>query len=136
MSLAHIAVAAIGWSHLLQPPVTLWLAKRVLGLASAFAALPSLANRIAHVMAVTAITLPTMLGVLCAMHPDAVLSAGAMRLVAFLLAGVLWTPRLFAQLFWIGPMFPIGSKKIHLLLVTIFAAQGPAFLAVLLAGAK
>src|SRR5260221_14654984 len=96
------AVTNMGWTHLPKPPVTLWLARRVLGLDRAFAALPPLAGRIAQIMALTAITLPTVLGAICGAYPDAVLLPGPTRCVAFLVAGGLWTPRLLAQLLWVG----------------------------------
>jgi hypothetical protein len=136
MSPAQVGVVLIGSSHLLQPPVTLWLAKRVLGLESAFSALPPLANRIAKIMALTAIMLPTLLGVLCALYSGAVLSLGPMRLVAFVLAGLLWTPRLVAQLVWVSPHFPADAWKWHVLLVSIFAVQGPGLLLLLVFGTR
>ena len=132
---AHLTIVVIGLSHLLQPPITLWLAKRVLGLSHAFATLPTLASRIAQILGATAIAFPTSLGLLCAACADAALVGGPVRLIALCLSGLFWTPRLFLQLFWVGSAFPPDARKWHWLLVAIFLLQGPVFFAILNVGA-
>lgn len=124
-------VCVLGFSHLLQPPLTAWLGTRVLGLDRAFAGLPPLPARLAHVMALTAVLLPTLLGVLIGTHAVEVLSGGMARWAAFLLAGGLWTPRLVAQLLWVGPLFPPERRHWHWVLTLIFCVQGPGMLVVL-----
>jgi hypothetical protein len=126
------AVAWIGWSHLLQPPMTFWLATRVLRLREAFDSLPFLARRIAKIMGVTAVSLPTVIGVLLAQCPAETLHPGPLRAVAFIMAGCLWTPRLAAQILFVGPAFPTTRRTAHWALVVIFIVQGPVFLALLL----
>ena len=129
-----VLIAAIGYSHLLQPPLTLLLSRR-LGLASHFRALPPLASAIAQNMALASVALPTTLGVWLAIHARSALEPGAVRQLAALLA-LFWCWRLVRQLgtlrrAW-GPQHRgwIGG------LAVIFVVQGPALLVVLLLGSR
>src|SRR5262249_56904109 len=88
-------VRCIGMSHLLQPPLTFMLARR-LGLRRAFGQLPPLAGRIAENMTFAAVTLPTTFGLLLALYPDAALCGGPARAVGVVLA-VFWSVRLVRQ---------------------------------------
>lgn len=124
-SFRESAVAWIGWSHLLQPPVTAWLATRVLHLREAFDSLPVLARRIVQIMGITAVFLPTALGVVVGCHAAAALIGGPLHAVALLLAACLWTPRLIAQVLYVGPAFPSSQRGWHWVLVFIFVVQGP-----------
>ena len=124
----QLAIQAIGWSHLLQPPLTLLLARQ-LGLATAFAELPPLAAQIARNMGVAAVALPTATGVLVAIAAEEVVMGGAMRSLALLLA-LFWSWRLYRQT-QIRKMLPAAW---HWVLCAIFVVQGPVFAAVLLMG--
>ncbi len=85
-------------------------------------------------MALTAVVLPTTLGIVVSTHPREVLAGGAPWTVALVLATMLWTPRLIAQLVFVGPLFPPDRRRWHWLLVSIFLVQGPGFLVLLLVG--
>ena len=122
----QLVIQAIGWSHLLQPPLTLLLARQ-LGLASAFAELPPLAAQIARNMGVAAVALPTATGVLVAIGAEEIVMGGAMRYLAALLA-FFWSWRLYRQT-RIGTMLPAAW---HWALCAIFIVQGPVFATVLL----
>jgi hypothetical protein len=126
MSLA-LAIQAIGWSHLLQPPLTLLLARQ-LRLEPAFSALPPLAAQIARNMAFASVGLPTATGVLVAIAAEEVVAGGCMRYLAWLLAAF-WSWRLYRQVN-IGQMMPTGW---HWGLCAIFVVQGPVFAVVLIA---
>jgi hypothetical protein len=132
LSLRESAVAWIGWSHLLQPPVTAWLATRVLRLREAFDSLPTLPRRIAKIMGATSVLLPTALGVVVGSHPVDALANGPLRAIALVVAACLWTPRLIAQLLYVGPAFPHQQRTWHWALVVIFVVQGPLLTALLL----
>jgi hypothetical protein len=125
-SFRESAVEWIGWSHLLQPPVTAWLATRVLHLREAFDSLAVLPRRVVQIMGLTAVFLPTALGVVMACNARAALTSGPLHAVALLVAACLWTPRLIAQVLYVGPAFPSSERGWHWALVVIFVAQGPA----------
>jgi hypothetical protein len=114
-----LAVQLIGSSHLLQPPLTLLLARQ-LRLEPAFSGLPPLAAQIARNMAVASVGLPTATGVLVALGAEDVLAGGLMRYVAWMLAAF-WSWRLYRQMM-IGAMMPTGW---HWVLCAIFVVQGP-----------
>jgi hypothetical protein len=115
----------IGWSHLLQPPLTLLLASpRGLHLRAALQTSTALAGAVAHNMAVASVVLPTGLGVLLAYRAPSVAALGTTRDLAFLLAAF-WSWRLYRQLFVIGPTWPAPRRALHVLLSCIFTVQGP-----------
>lgn len=115
----------IGWSHLLQPPLTLLLASsRGLDLRRGLLPRSRLAAAVAHNMAVTSVALPTTLGLLLAVRADAVFRAGSTHDLALLLAAF-WSWRLYRQARALGPEWPAHLRPVHGLLLTIFAAQGP-----------
>jgi hypothetical protein len=115
----------IGFSHLLQPPLTLLMASpRGLHLRRELVCRSALAGAIAHNMAVASVALPTALGLLLALRPDEALRAGTARDLALLVAAF-WTWRLYRQLFALGSSWPRPLRPLHCLLLTIFLTQGP-----------
>lgn len=129
-------IQALGISHLLQPPLTLLLARpRGLKLGAALAPQSPMARLVLHNMAVAAVGLPTSLGLVLASYPAETLRPGAARSVALLIC-TFWCWRLYRQLFVLGPLWPKTGRMVrslHPLLVAIFTAQGPG-LALLLLG--
>lgn len=124
MSAADL-VCWIGWSHLLQPPLTLLLASsRGLDLRRSFVSQSPLAAAAAHNMAVASVALPTTLGLLLAWRADDVFRTGTAHDLALLLAGF-WTWRLYRQVRALGPTWPRPLRALHTLLLGIFLAQGP-----------
>jgi hypothetical protein len=120
---AITTVRCIGLSHLLQPPLTLLLARQ-LGLKRAFEALPPFAFRVAQNMAIAAVALPTSLGVFVALHAhDAVLFGPTWSLA--LGVALFWTWRLERQLRAVGPLLADSNRFWHPLLTLIFVVQGP-----------
>jgi len=120
------AVRCVGISHLLQPPLT-WLLARRLGLVKAFDGLPPAAAQVARNMGFASVFLPTMIGLLVALFADEVVTAPGLRSIAWLLC-VFWTWRLLRQRI-VGRYMPVGW---HLVLTAIFIVQGPAFAFLLL----
>src|ERR1043165_1658834 len=92
----------IGFCHLLQPPLTLMLARR-LSLRPAFESLPTIAYRVAQNMAVAAVALPTSLGLYVAVNARDVLALGPTWSLALGVAAF-WTWRLERQLRALGPL--------------------------------
>src|SRR5271170_7678388 len=90
-----LVIQLIGGSHLLQPPLTATLARR-LGLREAFDHLPPLPAQIATNMAFASVALPTALGCLVASFPREVAAGGGMRALAWLLSAF-WVWRLARQ---------------------------------------
>ena len=125
-----LLVRCIGVSHLLQPPLTFVLARR-LELRGAFGRLPPLAGRITENMAFAGVVLPTTLGLVLALYADAALSGGPARAVGLVLA-VFWSVRLVRQVRDVGPLLPRGAAIWHPLLTAIFTVQGPVLGVVLL----
>jgi hypothetical protein len=125
------AVRCIGISHLLQPPLTLLLARH-LSLRRAFESLPPVALRVAENMAVAAVALPTSLGVFLAFHAHDALRNGPAWTLAVGVA-LFWTWRLERQLRAVGPLIARSSPIWHILLTLIFTLQGPVFGVILLA---
>ena len=121
----QLAVQSIGWSHLLQPPLTLLLARQ-LEMAPAFSALPPLAGQIARNMAMASVGLPTATGVLVAVAAEEIVTGGCLRYLAWMLAAF-WCWRLYRQTI-IGPLMPTGW---HWGLCAIFVVQGPVMAMVL-----
>ena len=119
------AIRCIGASHLLQPPLTFLLAKR-LDLPRAFSVLPPLAAQIARNMAFASVFFPTAVGVLIALFSGDVVTGGSMRWLAWLLAAF-WTWRMLRQVI-VGPLMPMAW---HCTLCGIFAVQGPLLAGVL-----
>jgi len=119
------ALRLVGVSHLLQPPLTALLARR-LGLRKAFASLPPVPAQIAVNMGVASIALPTCLGCLLAAFADEVVHGGAMRAVSWLLAAF-WIWRLTRQQV-LGRQLP---RAWHYALTAIFVVQGPLLAALL-----
>ncbi|MFZ5896611.1 MAG: hypothetical protein ACOY0T_36485 [Myxococcota bacterium] len=132
---ATLWLEVVGWSHLLQPPLTAVLAsRRGLDVRTAIHTRSALAQGILHNMAVTAVMLPTTLGLLLVYHARDVLEAGAARSLAALLSAF-WCWRLYRQLAVLGPRWPSHSRSshlLHLLLTAIFVLQGPILGALLL----
>jgi hypothetical protein len=124
MSFALI-IRCIGVSHLLQPPLTLLLAKR-LGLARAFRTLAPLPALVAQNMGVASVSLPTCAGLVVALTADDVARGGSYQYLAWLLAAF-WTWRLVRQRL-LRPHMP---RAWHWGLTAIFAVQGPLFAALL-----
>jgi hypothetical protein len=121
----------IGFSHLLQPPLTLLLAgPRGLDLRRSLVCQSRLAAAVAHNMAVASVALPTSLGLLLAWRADDVLHAGTARDLALLLA-VFWSWRLYRQVRALGPSWPSSLRALHGSLLVIFLAQGPLLAALL-----
>jgi hypothetical protein len=116
-------VCVIGWSHLLQPPVSAWMARRAaLDLETAFGQLTGLARPLANVMAAASILLPTAQGLLLATHAESA-TQGAMRSLALLVAAF-WTCRLSAQV-WLWRHWPVRFRRYYWTLLAIFIVQGP-----------
>jgi hypothetical protein len=113
----------IGFSHLLQPPLTLLLAER-LRLRDSFEALPPVAYRVAQNMALAAVALPTGLGVFMAWQVKDVAQLGPTWALALGVA-LFWTWRLERQLRVLGPLLRLQSRWWHPILTSIFVAQGP-----------
>ncbi len=123
-----LAIRIIGASHLLQPPLTALLARRM-GLRDAFASLPRLPAQVAVNMGIASVALPTTLGCLVGVFAGEAAGGGGMRALAWLLAAF-WTWRLARQRA-LGPDLP---RAWHWTLAGIFVVQGPLF-ALLLAWA-
>ena len=116
-------VCAIGWSHLLQPPVSAWMARRAaLDLATAFAQLAGLARPLSSIMAAASILLPTAQGLLLATHAESA-ARGDLRALALLVAGF-WSCRLAAQV-GLWKHWPAKFRRYYWTLLTIFVVQGP-----------
>jgi hypothetical protein len=120
------AIRLVGLSHLLQPPLTLLLAKR-LGLARAFGTLAPLPALVASNMGFASVALPTSAGLIVAFAADDVARGDSIRYLAWLLAAF-WTWRLVRQRL-LRPHLP---RAWHWSLTAIFAVQGPLFGALLL----
>lgn|SRR5512140_3727482 len=125
------AIRLIGISHLLQPPLTTLLARR-LGLRAAFESLPPIAFGVAQNMAVAAVALPTSLGVFIAWRAHEIAAHGSAWIVA-LATSLFWTFRLERQLRAIGPMLTGKNRFFHPVLTAIFVVQGPLLAAIVLA---
>jgi hypothetical protein len=124
------AIRCIGISHLLQPPLTVLLAKH-LKLRLAFESLPPVAWRVAQNMAFAAVALPTSLGVFLACNAHDVLRQGPIQNLAIGVA-LFWTWRLERQLRAVGPLIAHSSPVWHTLLTLVFTLQGPVLGALLL----
>jgi hypothetical protein len=122
-----LAIRLIGASHLLQPPLTALLARR-LGLRAVFSGLPTVPAAIAANMGFASVVLPTSMGCLLAVFAEEVATGGGIRAMAWLLSAF-WTWRLFRQQS-LGSHLP---RTWHATLSTIFVVQGP-LLAALVAG--
>jgi hypothetical protein len=129
--ISETAIRVIGFSHLLQPPLTTLLARR-LGLREAFDALPKLALGVARNMAVAAVALPTSLGLFMAWQAPEVVAHGSAWSVA-LATSAFWTFRLERQLRSIGPLLRGKERFFHPVLTAIFVVQGPVLALLLLA---
>ncbi|HKY36563.1 MAG TPA: hypothetical protein VJN18_11525 [Polyangiaceae bacterium] len=120
----HDVIAAIGWSHLLQPPLTLYLGSdRGLGLKRSIYVGSPIAHGVAHNMAFTSVTLPTSLGVMLALHANGVRPGDAAASLGWLLT-LFWSWRLYRQ--WrLWPAWPSDRWPSFWVLAAIFVAQGP-----------
>jgi hypothetical protein len=123
----ELAIRCIGVSHLLQPPLTLLLSKR-LGLARAFLNLAPLPSLVAHNMAVASVMLPTCAGMIVGLAAADVARGGSLRSLAWLLVAF-WTWRLARQRL----LRPHLSGAWHWGLIAIFVVQGPLLGVLLLA---
>ena len=120
----ELAIRCIGIGHLLQPPLTLLLARR-LRLRSAFESLSPIAYQVAQNMAVAAVVLPTSIGVFIALYAAETLRFGSIWTLA-LGDALFWTWRLERQIRALGPLF--GRIRLwHGVLLTIFVVEGPLF---------
>lgn len=129
----ELTLRCIGLSHLLQPPLTLLLARR-LRLRPAFEALPPVAFRVAQNMAIAAVALPTSLGVFVAWQSEDVLQLGPSWALGLGVA-LFWTWRLERQLRVLGPLLGHPGRTWHAVLTAIFVTQGP-LLALILLGLR
>lgn len=122
------AVRIIGLSHLLQPPLTLFMAsERGLGVRSAVVATSPLGAAVMHNMAFASVALPTALGLVLALHAREALELGAAHTLGSLLAAF-WTWRLVRQVTALRaawPGRPLQAVLLHPALVAIFVVQGP-----------
>jgi hypothetical protein len=123
----ELPIRCIGFSHLLQPPLTLLLARR-LRLDVEFSSLGPLSSQIARNMAFASVFLPTCAGLLVGLSAPQVARGGSLGALAWLLA-VFWTWRLTREIA-MGPLLP---KSWHWTLSAIFCVQGPVLAALLLA---
>ena len=121
-------VRLIGLSHLLQPPLTLFLSShRGINLRSSFSSCPPLAAAVVANMSVAAVSLPTALGLLLASYPTLAFVPGPVRIVAGMLAAF-WCWRLYRQLFVLRPLWPRATAAtgwMSTFLSLIFTVQGP-----------
>jgi hypothetical protein len=121
-------VRLIGWTHLLQPPLTAYLASpRGLDLARSLVSRTELGGAVLHNLAIASVALPTALGVLLAIHAEELARSPALRSLALLLA-CFWSWRLYRQLVALGPRWPDRPRSLRhaqRLLTCIFVAQGP-----------
>jgi hypothetical protein len=126
----QLLIAAIGWSHLLQPPLTWHLASdRGLALKRSVCVKTEIAAGVLYNMGVASIALPTSLGLLLAHHAGELAPGTAAASLALVIAAF-WTWRLYRQwrLRGVWPRHRMGSWW---LLVGIFVVQGPVLGAVL-----
>ncbi|HEX9620846.1 MAG TPA: hypothetical protein VF989_11975 [Polyangiaceae bacterium] len=125
----------IGISHLLQPPLTAFLASpRGLDLRRKLKPDSPLGTAVIENMAIASIVLPTALGLLLALHAEAAVRDGPARTLAWLLAAF-WCFRLYRQLFVLHQTWPREPPRVaHLrgLLGLIFFVQGPLLAATLI----
>lgn len=130
MSLAS-AIAWIGCSHLLQPPLAYLVTQR-LALREALVQSPPLLAQLLQNMVLASIALPTSSGVLLALHAHEALQPGAARSLAWLLSAF-WSWRLVRQC-GAAALWRRGAagRATHLLLSTIFLVQGPGLALMLL----
>jgi protein-S-isoprenylcysteine O-methyltransferase Ste14 len=123
-------VSWIGLSHLLQPPLTAFLASaRGLDLASELSGRTPIAAEVLYNMGFASVVLPTALGLIVAVHAEEVSRPGAARTVA-VLAASFWTWRLYRQMRALEPRWPTAPRLVarsNLLLKLIFFVQGPVF---------
>lgn len=121
-------VRAIGWSHLLQPVLTLILAAPGgVDLRRTLVPTTALAREVLRNMALASVGLPTSLGVILALHPAEFVRPGGAHSVALLVAAF-WCWRLYRQLAVLGAVWPTESRLAALLnptLSVIFLVQGP-----------
>jgi hypothetical protein len=121
-------VGLIGLTHLLQPPLTVYLAgPRGLNLKGAISSTTPLGAVVLHNMAFASIGLPTALGILLTVHARELSEPGAARSLALLLAGF-WSWRLYRQLTALRRHWPEGPRQLRraqVLLSMIFFVQGP-----------
>ena len=124
MNLEHI-VFWIGLSHLLQPPLALFILRRLQFEQTLSNCSPVLAGLIRN-MAVASVALPTMLGVLLACHAHDIVSTGLGRSMAGTVAAF-WSWRLLRQFHAraIGRDHAGARGGLHGLLSVIFFVQGP-----------
>jgi hypothetical protein len=121
-----LALQAIGFSHIVQPPLTGYLKKR-LHLGDAFGALDPLPRVIAENMGLCSVAMPTTLGLwLCGFAAHA-MSIGPVWVIALLL-GLFWSWRLYRQIWVLGPRWPASVRWLSHLLTSIFVVQGPGLL--------
>jgi hypothetical protein len=120
----EVALAWIGGSHLLQPPLAYLVTQR-LALRAALAQSPPLLGQLLQNMVLASIALPSMAGVLLALHAHEALQPGAARSLAWLLS-VFWSWR-FVRQCTAAALWRSSSpgRAVHLVLCTIFLVQGP-----------
>ncbi|MET0790797.1 MAG: hypothetical protein ABW061_04695 [Polyangiaceae bacterium] len=118
-------IRIIGWSHLLQPPLTLLLATpRGVDLRGALVAKTALAREVMHNMAFASVGLPTALGLVLAAYPAEILRPGGTHAVGCLVA-IFWCWRLYRQVFALRAVWPSTAARLNGVLTVIFIVQGP-----------
>lgn len=121
-------VQIIGWSHLLQPPLTFVLATPGgVDLRRSLVPQTPLAREVMRNMAFASVGLPTSLGVILALYPAEALRPGGAHAVALLVAAF-WCWRLYRQLAVLRAVWPNSGRLAALLgpaLSAIFLVQGP-----------
>jgi hypothetical protein len=129
----------IGFSHLLQLPLTVFLAgARGLGLRADLSSGTPIAGEVLYNMGFASVALPTALGLVVAVHAGEVSQPGAARTVAAL-AAVFWTWRLYRQVRALDPRWPAKPRLVacsSLILKLIFFVQGPVLGFCVLSAAK
>jgi hypothetical protein len=131
-------IQAIGWSHLLQPPLTMYLASdHGLALKRCIRADTEVARGVLFNMGIASIALPTSLGLLLAHHAHGIRPGDAAASLAWLIAAF-WSWRLYRQCRIRGAWARVRSGWDRRsmwpwwLLAGVFLVQGPV-LGVLLA---
>lgn len=124
-------IRAVGISHLVQPPVTAYLASsKGIGLKNKILATSPDAGCVIRNMGFASVFLPTALGVLLCVHAQEAATGGAARAHAWLLAAF-WTWRLVRQV-ELHAAWERGRRAWSWLLFGVFLVQGPALAATLL----
>ena len=130
-------VRFVGLSHLLQPPLTWFLAgPRGLDLRAKLTPGSRAGAAVVQNMAFASVALPTALGLVLALHARETLLPGAARALGVLLAAF-WCWRLYRQLWVLGPAWPsspVAAARLNWVLLAVFVLQGPTLALILWSG--